>query len=783
MTNHPSAPSHLPDNEPPLESPKTLDTDHGPEPAKSEAGSEPTTVEKLRGLPWSMAGNAANVVFVKFTFFGSVFVLFLNTLGLNKTQTGFLLSLIPYFGLVALFAAPFVARKGYKRSFLTFWGLRQVATFAMLLTPLIGRAFGFQIMFAYVTGIMVWFALTRAIGETANMPWRQEYIPNSIRGKFAAKDSIFTTLAGFAAVLISGFVIQRAGGLNGYLALFLVGGIFGTLGVWFYSHIPGGAAIQSNQRTSSMWSGMRVALKDKNFVRFLLGMSVIIVATTPLNSFMPLFMEEEVGINAGNVILLQMGALGGSLVSSYLWGWSADRYGSKPAMMFSIFWRLFIPAIYFLTPRHTGLSLPYAMFATAMQGVIDVGWTISSARLLYVGVVPTERKAEYMSLHYAWVGLVGGTSQLLGGRLLDVTSSLSGHMGPFPLDAYTPLFLLSIVLTACSIPFFAGVRADANYGVGAFAGMFLRGNPLLAVSSLVRYQFAKDESSIVLVTEQLGQTKSPLAVDELLETLKDPRFNVRFEAIIAMARNQADPRLTQALVETLNGTELALSALAAWALGRLGDPAAIPALQAALDLPYLSIRVQAIRALGALDDTSSVPRLREELRDETDKGLQMAYASSLGKLNVQESVQDLLALLHDFRNDGARLELALALARLVGEEHTFVHLLRQVRDDPGTAMSQSISAYTKHLNGSVPTASPLPQLLKDCAVTLARGDVAGGARQLGAIAAQLPPQRYNSTSQAILAECAHSLQEFGDEHIEYILLALHTMQNGLLPPR
>ncbi|MEZ4556544.1 MAG: HEAT repeat domain-containing protein [Caldilineaceae bacterium] len=74
-------------------------------------------------------------------------------------------------------------------------------------------------------------------------------------------------------------------------------------------------------------------------------------------------------------------------------------------------------------------------------------------------------------------------------------------------------------------------------------------------------------------------------MDELLEALKDPRFNVRFEAIVAMARS-ARSRVIAALVETLDGTELALSSLSTWALGRLGDPSAIPALHAALDKPY-----------------------------------------------------------------------------------------------------------------------------------------------------------------------------------------------------
>ena len=63
---------------------------------------EPTTVEKLHKLPWAIASNAALAIFVQLTFFGSVFVLFLNELGLSTSQIGFVLSLLPFAGLLAL---------------------------------------------------------------------------------------------------------------------------------------------------------------------------------------------------------------------------------------------------------------------------------------------------------------------------------------------------------------------------------------------------------------------------------------------------------------------------------------------------------------------------------------------------------------------------------------------------------------------------------------------------------------------------------------------------------
>ena len=62
------------------------------DPGVSNAGAEPTQYEKIRAIPWSLAYDLVNTFFVQLTFFGSVFILFLNDLGLNESQIGLLLS-------------------------------------------------------------------------------------------------------------------------------------------------------------------------------------------------------------------------------------------------------------------------------------------------------------------------------------------------------------------------------------------------------------------------------------------------------------------------------------------------------------------------------------------------------------------------------------------------------------------------------------------------------------------------------------------------------------------
>ena len=72
---------------------------------------------------------------------------------------------------------------------------------------------------------------------------------------------------------------------------------------------------------------------------------------------------------------------------------------------------------------------------------------------------------------------------------------------------------------------------------------------------------------------------------------------------------------------------------------------ALPALRDAAQSPYKSIQVHAIRSLGALNDTESAPVLLKRIQSERDAGLQIACASSLGRLGVADAIDPILALM------------------------------------------------------------------------------------------------------------------------------------------
>jgi hypothetical protein len=309
--------------------------------------------------------------------------------------------------------------------------------------------------------------------------------------------------------------------------------------------------------------------------------------------------------------------------------------------------------------------------------------------------------------------------------------------------------------------------------MGEFAGLFTQGNPFIAMESMIRFYRAKDEPATIYMTERLGQANSPLTVDELLATLSDPRFYVRFEALVSIARRGPDDHLMNALIKVLEGNDPALSVIAAWAMGRLGDPRALPPLRKGLKSRYRSVQAHAARSLGTLGDKEAIPLLLDRLEFEEDSGLQIAFACTLGKLGEKGVTPRLLALLEANQDPDVRMELALALGRIVSDENNFIRLMRAIRRDPGTATCQALDAMKIKLAEF--QIADVEALVNDCAAAFSRNGFADGAPLLARITHLLLLAELDQAAALILQSCARWLEESGIERIECLILALHTL--------
>jgi len=431
----------------------------GPPPTKPTA-TELTDAEKTRRLPWLFAADAGSTVFCVLTVFGTVFVLFLDEVGLDKTRIGFITSLLPFCGLVALFVAPWVARVGLKRAVIISLTARKLVVALLVLTPWVLSRLGRGDAFLYVALILAVFSLCRAIGETALLPWIQEFVPNRIRGKVIGLESIVINVASMLALIPAAYVVDRLQGLGRFGWLFAGGSTVGLIAVMCMLKIPGGAPVRQRVSQRAHFGAMLGVLRDRNFLLFLAGVGLFSFAHAALWTFVPLFLKHRVGLTSGTTIGLQIPTTLGSLLVGYLWGWLADRRGGKSAVLLGLSITTCIPICWWLIPRDSPLSIPVAVGLAFLGAAAYGGIGVGHYRLLYVSVVPPEKKTQYMALFYAWIGLVGGLAPLATGLIMDYCEGVSGKFLIFHVDQYVPMFIMSVVFYVGAIVAFRPLKSD-----------------------------------------------------------------------------------------------------------------------------------------------------------------------------------------------------------------------------------------------------------------------------------------------------------------------------------
>ncbi len=432
------------------------------EPPEAPADALPEPV-LLRGLPWIVAQNSLNAVFAYLTVFGSVFLLFLDELGLPKAQIGLLLSLLPFAGLVALGLAPVVTRAGRKRIFLICWTARKIAVAGLLLLPWVLARCGHAGGLLYLIGIIAIFAVLRAVAETAWYPWMQEVVPDRVRGRFSAVSTLVTALASCLTLAAAGHVLNQGHELSRFLGLIAVGSVFGLAGVAVMIPVPGGQARPDPPPGEHHLSNMRQALRDRNFLLYLAGLGGVTVGTLLYLSFLPLFLKQRLGVAPGVVVTLETLVMVGGALSALLWGFAADRVGSRPVLMSAAALTLLIPLGWLLLPRQTPHVVVWCALLYLFHGMAFNGAALGAGRLLFNDVVPPAQNTAYTALYYAWQGLVGGVAPLAAGALLQVGGAWQVPVGWFTLDGNAVLFALAAVLIALGWMCYGRVRPDDRY--------------------------------------------------------------------------------------------------------------------------------------------------------------------------------------------------------------------------------------------------------------------------------------------------------------------------------
>jgi MFS family permease len=491
--------------------------------------SELTNFQKLKALPWQFAGHVLTTVFIRTDFYGgAMFMLFLSELKLDKSRIGFLMSLLTAFGFLGLFCAPLTARVGFKRSYMSFVIGRLIFVAPLLLLPYVVNQYGTQYGFWLLVAAMSCFALIKTFGEVAWVPWAQEVVPDSVRGKFNAVVNVGTMLSSILITGLGGYLIGRITGLTPYMIMIYIGLAAGIVSIWCYAKMPGGSPVKVECKKNAHFKEMLESItKDRNYLHYNLAIAVVFIGFNIAATFVSLFLKEEVGLPSNVVVWLDIANFGGSMLSCYFWGWASDRYGSKPVMLIGPILLLVFPLLCIFMPHHHILSAPFGLLVMSIIGIGGMAWILGINRYLYVTAMPEEKRTGYSAVYYVNQTLAICIGPLVSGFLIDKMSSMRAWLGQYSIEPYTPIFILGFLGMLCGIIIMGKVRSSGDMPLFSFIRLFIRTDTAKSIFLIAGFRFAITEKQRALLAFRLGRIKNPLIQKELELLKKDPSFEVR----------------------------------------------------------------------------------------------------------------------------------------------------------------------------------------------------------------------------------------------------------------
>ena len=296
-------------------------------------------------------------------------------------------------------------------------------------------------------------SLLAAVGSVGWTAWMGDLVPAKQRGIFFGRRNMIASLAGMAALLLGGRfldVAARAGVPNGmaFAALFSAGLLSGMVSVWFLSRLPETGTARGPQLKGTDSSLFLRPLRDSNFRRLTLSVSLWTVSVQMAGPFYSVFLIGALGANFATITLFGTCATIATLVMMRMWGPISDTHGNRPVIVVSS-WILALVPLLWIVARPGSYFLP-VLLANAVSGAAMAGASLSQFNIL-IKLSPRAGRSMYIALFAAFTGLVGAAAPLAAGIAVRALHDFSFTILWFRVTNLQMLFLASSAIQVASI--------------------------------------------------------------------------------------------------------------------------------------------------------------------------------------------------------------------------------------------------------------------------------------------------------------------------------------------
>jgi hypothetical protein len=431
---------------------------------------------------------------------GLFLVLFGRAINMPESWVGVLQAFMPLSTVLVAFTVPLVERTGPRRLLLFTWGIRNVLaipTFAMVWAM---SVWGPQAAWYVLLLSTLSFCGARAIGVGGWFPWLYEVVPNRSQGIYFATEAATAQLTNIALTLAVAFGLRGNTGLGAYFWIYLMGILAGFVSLAAIWRIPGGKQLPQTTRTSQPGlSGYRHTLADRDYVRYVLRVCLGQSALWWLQAVYVLYLRDQLKFSDTQIMYqVAAGSLGMALTVRQ-WGRYADRFGSIPAIMFSL-------AAYALIGLGWITLLPGAVWTPALSLILVVLGNIFNGAALMVmnrGMLCRVRekgRVGYTNLWIVCTALATGITPILAGVIVQWLQ----------LTGFRICFLLTAVMSvACALSLFSVAQEQDKPPVPNLTNLLKPSIPMRTLWRIVWITLGLDESNRSTEEEADGPAPDP----------------------------------------------------------------------------------------------------------------------------------------------------------------------------------------------------------------------------------------------------------------------------------
>ncbi len=348
---------------------------------------------------------------------GAPIVLFGKSLGASSTVIGIIAAFTPLMTVMQLPAARFLDRYSYRQFVLSGWGLRTVFIYFVAIVPLLGFLDN-TAKLALLLAALFLFNLLRGISSAGWMPWIAAIIPEPVRGRFLARDQLFTYVGSLLSLVACAWVMRGRVDAWEFSVVFLISALGGSASLWFIRRIPDAPCGEARSRSAHPvpWLAM---LGHPPFRR-LLGFNLLFMLVVgSLSVFTVEYLREFPHFEADMVLMLSGVAFVGPILSLMLTARVIDGVGSKPVLRLALGLFAGVLAGWLLIAGGVWpCSVPLVTALNFFTGLAAANFNVANTRIA-MATMPEMGRNHFFALFTVITSLGLGAAPVMWGVTLD----------------------------------------------------------------------------------------------------------------------------------------------------------------------------------------------------------------------------------------------------------------------------------------------------------------------------------------------------------------------------